>query len=854
MALFREQESYSLKIIGVEGLCGIGKTTLLNRIEKFDIPVFGFGEKLREGYGEKEVWNLLRILIIESIKERKKNIVIDVVKTYESAFILRQLISEIENCELFLILNITCDDSINELELCYERLMNRKREDDVNVVKRIEKYISGRRYLIAYLNQIFRYHMIIRESVEILDVTKIFEESSHTLNNLSDYFILDDQEKIKSLRKSIVAYDILDCEQELRTDDEFKFMYHTNSEWLCYVETFDETKMWIVEGENVLYFVNPSKKIPIYYLYHKTNNVGSIYQGVYIYEQRSIYESPLICDFIIRDVVQFRNTPTTHLRLIDRLKILSDIKSYLDVQKYYELEDDKFHLHDNDFAISFKLKTSPYIMGASYLSYKFIVQNVMVEPLRLRYQNGFKSKYEDSPFYDRVLPADSYHHTITSIGIDGNFTLSNNVVTKPIRYQTVNMTTDINIAFQFLNTDLNSVLLLLGSSCSKAFELPYRFNTEDPVRTIELSDKFLSDFYHHEDGEYSYYSGTYYRSLVVHDRTIVARNFSKFVPTTRNVDETNYVASLKMDGTCCCVWVHNDTLMVSTKKKPSSHQAIMAKKYLENHFLKHNIDIVRLIGDLGITIITEWIHPENRLTVDYGKLEMCFLLGIVNNRTGVRVSYDDLVKASNNLLLPIPPRIWTKQISAFDHFKNFNAKQKDSCKIEGFVVENEGTGVVSKLLCDNFLYHRHLIRTLCPDVITYKKNHFKWENIKENIPKTYEFLHHPIPAPHNVMLSWRHNWKKGWGSALSTHKRVESECHDLLMFCLPNDLVKEIFSYLSKEDLLLIFRSLNPKLRYFMLETYFNYDTAYLVDDCSYNMCLEMLEDDVADLMYDSDW
>lgn len=119
------------------------------------------------------------------------------------------------------------------------------------------------------------------------------------------------------------------------------------------------------------------------------------------------------------------------------------------------------------------------------------------------------------------------------------------------------------------------------------------------------------------------------RGLVTdHDGNVISRPFPKFFnwgePLAPSDVGMPFYAYEKMDGTLIIVSKYEDQLVVSTKGSFTTWHSQAAAEMLQGFEpLK------------GCTFIFEFIHPQNRIVVDYGDYEGLVLLGAVENETGL---------------------------------------------------------------------------------------------------------------------------------------------------------------------------------------------------------------------------
>jgi RNA ligase len=129
---------------------------------------------------------------------------------------------------------------------------------------------------------------------------------------------------------------------------------------------------------------------------------------------------------------------------------------------------------------------------------------------------------------------------------------------------------------------------------------------------------------------------------------VKARPFRKFFNYEEHVGQglpipvEPFTVTEKMDGSLGILYFINHVPYVSTRGSFESEQAQHATKVLHEWYL-HNVNWKRL-EESGITLLWEIIYPENRIVVDYGKVDDLVLLTAINIETGAE--YDVLPETS----------------------------------------------------------------------------------------------------------------------------------------------------------------------------------------------------------------
>lgn len=125
------------------------------------------------------------------------------------------------------------------------------------------------------------------------------------------------------------------------------------------------------------------------------------------------------------------------------------------------------------------------------------------------------------------------------------------------------------------------------------------------------------------------------RGLIWNTETleVVARPFAKFFnygePSAPKLKPTTRVLAFdKLDGSLGILYSTPDGPAIATKNSFQSPQAVHATKVLQERYDGWE-------PPYGTTALFEIIYPDNRIVLDYHDVDDLFLLGIVNNDTGV---------------------------------------------------------------------------------------------------------------------------------------------------------------------------------------------------------------------------
>ena len=132
------------------------------------------------------------------------------------------------------------------------------------------------------------------------------------------------------------------------------------------------------------------------------------------------------------------------------------------------------------------------------------------------------------------------------------------------------------------------------------------------------------------------------RGIIFDSKTgdILRRPFHKFFNVNEREETQDHVVDLsrphaileKLDGSMCSVFAHGDKLIWGTKMVAQDFHEMI------EHFIKSsNIDYEGFCWETinsGYTPIFEWMHPQKRIVIDYGKEPNLILTAIRHMITG----------------------------------------------------------------------------------------------------------------------------------------------------------------------------------------------------------------------------
>ena len=166
---------------------------------------------------------------------------------------------------------------------------------------------------------------------------------------------------------------------------------------------------------------------------------------------------------------------------------------------------------------------------------------------------------------------------------------------------------------------------------------------------------------------------------------IIRRPFHKFFNINEreetqlhNLDfSKEHWVDTKLDGSMIAVFAHEGKLVWGTKMvAPDFHD--MIEKFVESSGIDYAGFCWKLIND-GYTPIFEWMHPQKRIVIDYGKEPALTLLAVRHMVTGVFADINNPVIAEFNI--PV-----VEQHSKVTDPKAFMEYVHDLKNAEGFVI------------------------------------------------------------------------------------------------------------------------------------------------------------------------
>ena len=141
--------------------------------------------------------------------------------------------------------------------------------------------------------------------------------------------------------------------------------------------------------------------------------------------------------------------------------------------------------------------------------------------------------------------------------------------------------------------------------------------------------------------------------------------------------DESFTCTTKMDGSLGIVYYYEGEWRVNTRGSFNSDQAVWAKDWLDKNVNMLSMNRFR-------TFLFEIIYTSNRIVIDYEGMEGLVLLSIMDNNTGLELSYESISACSDVMGVEVTERI------EFENFEDmFKAREILTKNEEGFVVTFE---------------------------------------------------------------------------------------------------------------------------------------------------------------------
>lgn len=202
---------------------------------------------------------------------------------------------------------------------------------------------------------------------------------------------------------------------------------------------------------------------------------------------------------------------------------------------------------------------------------------------------------------------------------------------------------------------------------------------DNDLITIKSHDDFdmnllLYTYHVKEQNAWDLYTSSS-RGLVIDSfGNILARPFQKF-PNLKNlynyIESNDFEIFEKLDGSLGILFYAYERWFVTTKGSFNSEQAKFGYEFLYDklgYFDKNN------------TYLFEIIYPENEIIIDYRGMTDVVLLGVINTKTGIELTYDEMILDYSGIVTIVNKIILTNV--SLNDLKNLNLENH-----EGFVVK-----------------------------------------------------------------------------------------------------------------------------------------------------------------------
>jgi RNA ligase len=221
------------------------------------------------------------------------------------------------------------------------------------------------------------------------------------------------------------------------------------------------------------------------------------------------------------------------------------------------------------------------------------------------------------------------------------------------------------------------------------------------------------------------------RGLVTNSKgKIIARPFKKFFNVHEHEEcdflppipkDNSFQAFEKLDGSLINLFNYKDEWIVASRGSFESDQAKWAKEILDKKGLIAHDDATKssMWNNLNkkYTYIFELIVPQNRIVVNYGKMEDVVLLGVIKTEDGDELSYGDIKMKYGDI---------------FTIVKRYNGVS-DFDKLKETFQDDVNEGLVIKLGKERYkLKWDEYVRL--HKIVTNISNKDIWNHLKEGIP------------------------------------------------------------------------------------------------------------------------
>ncbi len=218
--------------------------------------------------------------------------------------------------------------------------------------------------------------------------------------------------------------------------------------------------------------------------------------------------------------------------------------------------------------------------------------------------------------------------------------------------------------------------------------------------------------------------------------TIISRCMPKFF--NHNQQDITHLVGLeyeiftKYDGTLIHFGHLEDQLFMTTKLS-SDHRILDLAHHVLDEYPHSRYEIHKFVKEHNVTLVCEFLHPANRIVVDYKGLKEFVVLDIIDNETGnskfheLNFELPSFIKAFSHGIFNDDP--YDKISELYEKYNNLKGNQ-----FEGFIFRfSNGERIKVKLL-DYILMHKIVTNTTAKDVIQAACDQTSLDLFIDNVP------------------------------------------------------------------------------------------------------------------------
>lgn len=260
---------------------------------------------------------------------------------------------------------------------------------------------------------------------------------------------------------------------------------------------------------------------------------------------------------------------------------------------------------------------------------------------------------------------------------------------------------------------------------------------------------------------------------------IIRRPFHKFFNVNEREETQDHVVDLsrphaileKLDGSMCSVFAHEGKLVWGTKMVAHDFHE-MIEQFVSKSEINYEEFCWELINSRH-TPIFEWMHPQKRIVIDYGKEPTLILTAIREIESGRYLSQDAVHDLALGYYIPV--------VRAFEpqtDMKAFLDYVRDLEDLEGFVVRFDD-GHMLKLKCHWYLQIHKAKEAILQDrnIVEIILNE-KLDDVKAHLPAEDRDRLTQFESDFNHAFNWV------IANILGAHKEIEASGIDRKTFAL----------------------------------------------------------------------